>query len=84
MVNKDIVGTQCIAIWYVDDLKISFKNVNFLEKLVWNLKVWYRKISLTIGVEHTYGMMNLLEYNDNSTVSIVMINYLKEEVEDFS
>ena len=29
-------------------------------------------------------MMNLLEYNDNSTVSIVMINYLKEEVEDFS
>ena len=29
-------------------------------------------------------MMNLLEYNDNSTVSIVMINYLKEAVEDFS
>lgn len=29
-------------------------------------------------------MMNLLEYNDNITVSIVMINYLKEEVEDFS
>ena len=29
-------------------------------------------------------MMNLLEYNDNITVSIVVINYLKEAVEDFS
>ena len=80
--NKMINGKQCTICWHVDDLKISHVDQQVLEDLVDELEVKYGKMTVTRGRKHTYVGIDII-YNDDGTVTIDMIEYLKEAVNEF-
>jgi hypothetical protein len=80
--NKTINGKQCTICWHVDDLKMSHVDQDVLESIVKQLEAKYGSMTITRGTTHTYVGMNIV-YNNDKTVTIDMIQYVNEILEDF-
>ena len=60
--NKDINGTQCTIVWYVDDPEISHKDPSVVNKVVASLSDKYGKVGkMTVrrGKKYDYLGMTL-------------------------
>ena len=83
VVNKTINGQQYTIYFYVDDLKISHKDPNIVEKMLEELESKYGKIGTVWSKDHTCVGMRLI-FNDDKSVTIDMDQYTKETIEEFS
>jgi Reverse transcriptase (RNA-dependent DNA polymerase) len=77
--NKDIKGTQCTILWYVDDNKISHVNPDVVTEIILQIEKRLGKMTVTRGGEHTFLGMNFT-FNGDDTVSISMKTYLQEAI----
>ena len=80
--NKEIDGEQCTIIWHVDDLKISHKKESVVRSVIGKIEDKFGKMSVNIGTKHTYVGMDF-EYLDDGSVTIDMIGYLEDALEEF-
>jgi hypothetical protein len=80
--NKTINSKQCTICWRVDNLKMSHVDQEVLESIVKQLEAKHSPMTITRGTTHTYVVMNIV-YNNDKTVTIDMIQYVKEILEDF-
>ena len=80
--NKLIDGKQCTVVWHVDDLKISHVSGEVVNEVIAQLESNYGKMSMTIGKRHKYVGMNLI-YNPDGSVTIDMIDYVKDALAEF-
>jgi hypothetical protein len=81
--NKTINGHQCTICWYVDDLKISHKELSVVKEIISAVEERYGKMVVTYGDKHTYVGMNI-EFTGNGEVQIRMPEYLTEAIEAFT
>ena len=79
--NKIINGKQCTICWYVDDLKISHITVKVVDDVIAAIETKFGKMTVNRGNKHTYVGMNI-EFIGKK-VQILMIDHLKEAIEDF-
>ena len=70
--NKDINGSQCTIIWYIDDNKISHKNQNVLEDILSKLEQGFGKMKTTRGDEHIFLGMNMNFNRKNKCLELDM------------
>ena len=82
MPNKDIEGSQCTVAWYVNDLKISRKSMEVVERVVKEIEESFGEMSVNKGKEHVFVGMNVHLNNDGS-VEISMKDYLIECIKSF-
>ena len=82
VMNMNIEGKQCTIVWHVDDLKISHVDESVINDIITKLESNYGKMSMTVGKRHTYVGMNI-QYNDSGTVTIDMVDYVKECLAEF-
>jgi hypothetical protein len=80
--NKMINGHQCTICWHVDDLKISHVSQEVLEDIIRQLEAKYGAMTITRGNKHVYVGMNII-YNEDRTVTIDMVDYVKETIAEF-
>jgi hypothetical protein len=80
--NKIINGKQCTICWYVDDLKISHMEQIVINSIIIKIEERYGKMTVTHGDTHTYVGMDI-HFKGNREVTIAMIDYLTECIEDF-
>ena len=80
--NKEINGSQCTILWYVDDLKISHREEKVVEEILQWLEDVYGEIRTTRGKKHDYLGMDI-EYKGNKEVEVCMRWYLQEAIEEF-
>ena len=80
--NKQIEGSQCTIIWHVDDLKISHKKREVVEKVIKQIEERFEKMSVNIGSKHTYVGMDF-EYLRNGQVVVSMIGYINDAIAEF-
>ena len=60
--NKDIDGSQCTIEWHVDDIKISHKNQQVVNKILEAMNAEYGKetpLTITHGPMHEYLGMKI-------------------------
>jgi len=81
VMNKMIMGSQCTIAWHVDDIKISHKRQDVIEKILDKLQDVYGELRVTRGNKHTFVGMDV-EYKGNK-VEISMQPYLQEALEAF-
>ena len=63
-------------------MKISHVNPRVVDDIIGKIEGNFRKMIVTRGKVHTFVWMDI-EFKDNDTVSITMIEYLKEYIEVF-
>ena len=81
--NKQIDGEQCTIVWYVDDLKVSRKDEKVVKSVMNTIDMKFRGQVAKICNNHTYLKIDLT-YNEDKTVNIEMIEYVKEVIQDFN
>ena len=81
--NKIINGKQCSMAWYVDDLNVSHNDQSVVDEIIKKFNDRFGGLKITNGKEHTYLGMKI-KYNDDSTVSINMSEYIEETIYAFS
>ena len=84
--NKIIEGNQMTVVWHVDDLKVSHKDPQQIDKFINFLKTKYEnesgKVKVTRGKKHKYlGMM--LDYTIEGSVKIDMEDYINKIIDKF-
>ena len=84
--NKIIKGNQMTVVWHVDDLKVSHKDPQQIDKFINFLKTKYEnesgKVKVTRGKKHKYlGMM--LDYTIEGSVKIDMEDYVNKIIDEF-
>jgi Reverse transcriptase (RNA-dependent DNA polymerase) len=79
--NKEIEGSQCTILWYVDDNKISHINPDVVTDIIQQIEKRFGKMTVTRGHEHTFLGMNFV-FNGDETVSISMKTYLQEAINE--
>ena len=80
--NKMIKNDQCTIIWHVDDLKITHKDCSVVEEVIKKIEEKFEKMSVNIGVKHTYVGMDL-DFSMKGTVIISMKGYLEDAIKEF-
>jgi hypothetical protein len=80
--NKEIDGSQMTIVWHVDDLKISHKKGEVIEKEVKWLETIYGPLVGSRGNHHTYLGMDLT-FGPKKELTITMIPYLQEIIDEF-
>jgi hypothetical protein len=81
VMNRMIQGSQCTIAWHVDDLKISHKSKNVVERMLKRLTDIYGDLSITRGNKHTFVGMDL-EFGKGE-LQVSMKSYLEESIEAF-
>ena len=81
--NKTVKGHQMTVAWHVDDLKISHRDDQEIEKLINFLKRKYGdNLSVHKGDVHDYLGVDH-DYSGNDGVKLSMIGHIKKIFEDF-
>ena len=80
--NKEIDGSQCTILWYVDDTKISHKDEGIVRKLINALEEKFGEMSKSFGNKHEFLGMEIF-FPGDGIVSIGMDQYVKEAIEEF-
>ena len=57
--NKVIEGTQYIIAWYMDDNKLSHKNVEVISYIINEVKKRFGEISVVRGNKHNFMEMDI-------------------------
>ena len=79
--NKEINGKQCTITWFVDDNKISHVDPEVVTSIINKIEERFGKMLVKRGKEHVFLGMNIT-YNDDSTVTIGMKDYVLEAMAD--
>jgi hypothetical protein len=80
--NKEIDGSQFTIVWHVDDLKMSHKSGEVLDKEVKWLETIYGPLVGSRGKQHTYLGMDF-DFRIKGEIKISMIPYLQEIIDEF-
>ena len=80
--NKDIEGSQCTVLWYVDDNKISHKNPRVVTSILSKIEKRFGKLTITRGKQHTFLGMDI-DFVKDSKVKIGMKQYVLECIEAY-
>ena len=75
--NKQMNGSQCTIVWYVDDTKISHKDSNVVSAVIKDIEDAFGKMSVKRGKSHVFVGMDLHFRNDGK-LDISMKEYIKE------
>ena len=78
--NKDIDGSQCTIVWHVNDLKISHKDSDVVDKVIASLKEEYGQVGeITVcrGNKHNYLSM-MPDFSKDGTSVVDVEDYLKD------
>ena len=81
VVNKLIEGTQCTIAWYVDDIKLSYKNPEVISDIINEVKKHFGELSIVRGRNHTFLGTNT-EIKD-SMVQVDTVEQLERCIEIF-
>ena len=76
--NSQINGKQCTVAWYVDDNKISHVDNMVVTDVVDKIEARFGKMTVTRGKHHVFLGMDIT-FNDDKTVTVTMIDYLKND-----
>jgi hypothetical protein len=80
--NKDIDGSQCTVLWYVDDNKISHVDDKVVTRVIKKIESKFGKMTVTRGSKHTFLGMKI-RFNKNKKLDIKMREYIEEAIDDF-
>ena len=80
--NKEIDGSQCTILWYVDDTKISHKDEKVVRNLIGALEEKFGEMTKSFGNSHEFLGMEIF-FPGDGTVSIGMDRYIKQAIEEF-
>ena len=80
--NKQIDGSQCTVCWYVDDNKISHKDLRVVDWVIKQLEKKFDKMTVTRGKEHNFVGMDIV-MRDDEKFEVTMKEYLNESIEAF-
>ena len=83
MANKGIHGEQYTVYWYVDDAKISHKDIKVVDDVIKEIKIKFGKMMVNRGRGHNFVGMGI-ELKDDGTMKICMKEYIKECILTFS
>ena len=84
VMNKDIDGSQCTIGWHVDDIKISHKNQQVVNKILEAMNSEYGKetpLTITHGPMHEYLGMKI-DFSQAGEVKFSMPQYIDGLVEE--
>jgi hypothetical protein len=79
--RRQLEGTQCTIVWYVDDNKISHVNPAVVTHVIEKIEERFGNMNVTRGKEHNFLGMNFI-FHENETVSVSMKLYLEEAIRD--
>ena len=57
--NKEINGSQCIIVWYVDDNKVSHEETKVVDEVIEMMKGHFGDLTVSRGNNHTFLGMNI-------------------------
>ena len=80
--NAMIDGSQCTVCWYVDDNKISHKELTVVKDIISKIEDKFGKMEVTYGDEHTFLGMKLKYNRKKKTVTVNMKEYALEAIEE--
>ena len=80
--NKVIEVTKCTIAWYIEDNKLSHKNLKLIQDIINEVKRHFGQLSAVRGNKHTLLGMNI--YTKEKTIQVNMFEQLKEYIESFS
>lgn len=80
--NATINGSQCTVCIYVDDNKISHKELAVVKDIIAKLESKFGKMEVSFGDEHTFLGMKIKYNRKKRTVTIDMKEYLLEAIEE--
>ena len=80
--NKKINGIQCTVLWHVDDLKISHKQPEAVEKFIDALNQRYKKTNVKHRKNHSYLGMHI-SYAIVGKFTINMHKYTNEIIQQY-
>ena len=80
--KKTINVKQCTVAWYVDNNKISHVEQEVVDGMVAKIGKRFPGLTISTVTEHTFLGIRI-KYLDNGTVSLNMIDYIQEVVDDF-
>jgi hypothetical protein len=76
-------GSQLTAVWHANNLMVSCVEDFELTKFSCYLgDIYGPKLNMHTGKKHDYLGMNM-EFNDDRTLDVSMIQYLQDVIEDF-
>ena len=79
--NKDINGSQCTIVWYVDDAKVSHVDRSVVTDVISNIEKEFGKMEVTYGNVHVYlGMIITIE---DRKITIDMTAQVQEIIDFF-
>ena len=81
--NKEINGSQCTIMWYVDDNKISHKESSVVDDVLGMIRNYFGDITVSRGEEHTFLGMNMKIRKDKK-IEIEMKDQLRETIDMFN
>ena len=82
--NKKIKGSQCTITWYVDDLKISHRDIKVVEEVIIAIEEVYGKRAATHGNRHEYFGMDFEYLRNEKVVQFCMKHHLEEALQVFT
>ena len=84
--NKEINGSMCTVVFYIDDKKISHKDPQIVRSVIESLKCHFGELTVTEGKKFDFLRMNIT-IRDDKKIEIEMkdqineaINWIGEEV----
>lgn len=80
--NSTINGAQCTICIYVDDNKISHKELTVVKDIISKIEDKFGKMEVTYGDEHTFLGMKLKYNRKRKTVTVDMKEYALEAIEE--
>ena len=80
--NKEINGSQCTIVWYVDDNKISHRDTKVVDEVIDIMKGHFGDLTINRGDAHTFLGMNIKIRADRK-IEIEMKDQLQETIDTF-
>ena len=80
--NKVVNGKQCTICWHVDDNKISHEDPEVVDVVIEIIRTRFKDVTVKRGNKHTFVGIDF-EINMDGTVSLDMVDYLKESIMAF-
>ena len=81
--NKNVNGSQCTIVWYVDDAKISHKDASVVKSVVDDIQQHFGKMNPTFGKSQEYLGMKV-SIDDQKRLHIDMRDQICEIIDSFS
>ena len=80
--NKEINGSQCTIVWYLDDAKVSHAQESVVREVIAEIEKHFGKMNPTYGREHEYLGMKIGVTKDKK-VTIDMKDQIREIIDSF-